>query len=49
MNRVLITLILGTIIAILGAFSDDKFLVVIGTIWVATSFILSELNKKREE
>ena len=45
MNRVLITLILGTIISILGAFSDDKSLVTIGTIWVATSFILSELNR----
>lgn len=45
MNRVLIILILGTIISILGAFSDDKSLVVIGTIWVATSFILSELNR----
>ena len=45
MNRVLITLILGTILSILGAFSDDKSLVAIGLITILVSAILSELNR----
>lgn len=49
MNNVLITLVLGGVMTTLGAFNDSKFLVTVGTIWVATSLILSELNKKRED